>query len=265
MHPRRHDCRTRPAFTLVELLVTVLIISILIGLLVPVLGQVRDAAQRTTCLSNVRQLTVAVNTFSAGNGSRLPENRSLVSETEYVTWRRRFAETGLMTSSDGWKCPRHPDPGPRGEGGYVEDGIRCVGDISSSYALNGHVLWRLRITDDDARRADTVIQRPSHTILIAETNRAFADLRASPPIVANYYGDNPGPYGYWHEGDGVYGFQDGHVETLGLLETGSPDCRWHNGRDLTDDPFVPQNTEEIRPHEHEDWQYLVPSIYSGTN
>ena len=155
----------------------------------------------------------------------------------------------------------HPEPGPRGESGYTENGATCRGDIASSYALNGHVLWRREKVDDEAVRADTIIQRPSHTILLAETNRAFSDLRASPPIVANYYGNSPGPYAYWHERRGVYGFLDGHVELIEFLDTGSPDCRWHNGRDLTDDPFVPQKSDEFRPHDHPDWAFLVPDIY----
>lgn len=106
-----------------------------------------------------------------------------------------------------------------------------------------------------------MISRPAHTILLAESNLFLADLRASDPWVANYYGVQPGPYGYWHGGEGVYGFLDGHVELTRFLDTGSPECRWHSGRDLTPDPFVPQRPDEIRPHDHPDWEYLVPSIY----
>ncbi|MEL6330465.1 MAG: type II secretion system protein [Planctomycetota bacterium] len=254
----------RAAFTLIELLVTIAVLAVLIAITLPVLGRARDAAKETQCLSNTRQILTAINAFTASNQSRLPENRILVSDNEYITWRRLLANTGALPVQDVWQCPLHQDTGPRGEAGYVEDGARCVGDIASSYALNGHVLWRYQKTDNRAQALDTAIQRPSHTILLAETNRAFSHLRVSPPNVANYYGDSPGPYSYWHNGKGVYGFQDGHVEILGFLETGGPDCRWHNGRDLTDDPFVPQKPGEFRPHDHPDWQYLVPEIYLGS-
>lgn len=251
------------AFTLIELMVVIGVIAVLIGIFFPVLGSIRSKARRTQCLSNARQVVTAVNAFSAANRSRLPENRTTLDDSTYITWRARFAEEGWMSGDDGWACPDHPEPGPKSELGHSESSLTCVGDVESSYALNGHVLWRSRVTDDAARVRDIAIDRPSHTILIAESNRIFGDLRASDPIVANFFGDNPGPYGYWHSGEGTYAFQDGHAETIAFLDTGSPDCRWHNGRDLSDDFFVPQRPGETRPHDHPDWAFLVPSIYLG--
>ncbi|MEM8758238.1 MAG: prepilin-type N-terminal cleavage/methylation domain-containing protein [Planctomycetota bacterium] len=254
-------------FTVVELLIVIAVVGVVASMLVPVIVRSRDAARVTICLSNARQMATGIAAETATNGGRLPENRSLVTGTTYVTWRHRLAEAGLVGGSGKdsvWVCPTHSrgaGNGPRGEAGYESNGLRCVGDRASSYAVNGHVLWRGRPRDDAAIRPDTAIQRPSHTILIAETNRAFSQLRASDPIVANYYGDGAGAFGYWHGGDGIYAFQDGHAERLGFLETGSPDCRWHNGRDLTADPFVPQRPGEIRSHDHPDWEFLVPEVY----
>ncbi len=56
MHPRSHQS----AFTLIELLVVIAIIAILAAILFPVFAQAREAARKTACLSNSKQLGLAV-------------------------------------------------------------------------------------------------------------------------------------------------------------------------------------------------------------
>ena len=62
----------RRGFTLVELLVVIGIIAILIAVLLPVLLKIREHGYRTTCLSNVRQLTVAWANFVTEHNGTLP-------------------------------------------------------------------------------------------------------------------------------------------------------------------------------------------------
>lgn len=250
----------RPAFTLIELLVAIAIIAVLIGILLPTLGAVRERARTAVCLSNQRQLVTAINAFAASNGGRLPENRTLASATEHVTWRHTFAEQGLMPDGDAWRCPDFPSDNYPTEQGVIDNGTTCVGDVESGYALNGHVLWRYEKSEADAARPDIAIDRPSHTLLTTETRAQFPDLRVTNQIIAADFG-NGGFFGYWHAGDGTYGFLDGHAETINLIDTGNPDCRWHNGRDYDADQFVAQKEEEIRPHDHPDWVYLANPVY----
>jgi len=216
-------------FTLVELLVVIAIIALLMGILMPALNRVRQVRQqgkKIACLSNMRQMGIAVQAYLLDNDNRLPPSSCSLSDPNQY-WLRILAKYTrenllLRCPSDSakdfvdWDKPLE----------VAENGLRW-----SSFAVNS--LLDRHCAFNRGRYNNVInIRRPMYCIYVSESPSSW---RSYAHTHADGWGSVDEAKGQvaWdrHRGTSNYLFVDGHAENLKIEQTWSwpGECFWYPG------------------------------------
>ncbi|HKW27861.1 MAG TPA: prepilin-type N-terminal cleavage/methylation domain-containing protein [Verrucomicrobiae bacterium] len=143
-------------FTLIELLVVIAVIAILASLLLPALAAAKQAAQKTACLSNLKQIGSAFMMCLGDNSDRFPDRRDLKGSLlgGYHPWTSwppsdpRGGWAAVVLKSEGadyriWSCPAAVNSPV----GNVVQTMQSVSSVTNT-PVTRYWLWRFDRTND---------------------------------------------------------------------------------------------------------------------
>jgi prepilin-type N-terminal cleavage/methylation domain-containing protein/prepilin-type processing-associated H-X9-DG protein len=207
----REANRALRAFTLIELLVVIAIIAVLAAMLLPALSRGKESARAIQCLSQMRQLGLAVRLYTDDNAEEFPRSQHSAFANGQIPWERSVApQLGSTTTT--WT-------------NLLNGVYHCPSDRRTtpwSYGLS--VYYELGPDDDytgkpETWRRVTQVPRPASTILFAE-NTSSADH-----IMPHFWqsaADASDVAQRRHGQRANYIFADGHAQALEFRVTYAP-------------------------------------------
>lgn len=204
--------RRPAAFTLVELLVVIVLISLLIGMLMAVLSQSRRAAQRTVCLNNMAQLEKAHLAYTTSNDGLMLGTATADPKSSWIEQLRDFDDQLLMRSP--------LDTSPHFGGGTPINGKFRLTSYAINYNLSADNPEGMSMIDrlaDPSQTVHLVIKtfEGENAVLDHVKPRAWhapglrvAMANASKEVQINAHGGDADSLSALS----AYGFLDGHAE-----------------------------------------------------
>jgi len=235
MKNNRRTCKSG-AFTLTELLVVIAVIVILAALILSATGKVRQAGNSTKCVANLRQIGIAMISYSSENGGYFPPHygRPFFDPDKpdvFVGWAGHLAPFLGAPNYSGpispiFYCASDPDATKRPPTAtYVYNTPNPPWPISYGYNYQ-YFTTQLNWGNDEAVNARR-IANPSSIIIVADST-AVSEGGESPDLI--YWQTPNGKLSASkkrHHGKGYNAvFVDGHVEGLNYLKTGNNADYW---------------------------------------
>lgn len=123
----------KSGFTLIELLVVIAIIAILAAILFPVFAQAREKARQTSCLSNLKQLSLGTLMYVQDNDETFPLHETVGADGYFYIWSSKNSLNVYVKNTGILKCPSDSLTNPKAEDVGIYDGRVPVG---MSYMVN---------------------------------------------------------------------------------------------------------------------------------